>query len=44
MGTHKLPDMCALIPQACGPQVSGIHIRQITHSYNYYNYLLATSC
>ena len=28
-----LPDMNALIPWACGPQASGIHIRQIPHAH-----------
>ena len=31
MCIHDLPDMYALIPWACGPWASGIHIRLIPH-------------
>ena len=30
MCTRVLPDMYALIPRACGPRDSGVHIRQNT--------------
>ena len=33
MGTHALLDMYALSPRACGPQASGIHIRQSTRAH-----------
>ena len=33
MGARDLPDMHALNPQACGPQASGIHIRQILRAH-----------
>ena len=40
MGIRALPDMYALSPWACGPQASGIHIRQNTRAhvitYTYY--------
>ena len=32
MGARDLPDMYALSAWACGPQASGIHIRQIPHA------------
>ena len=28
--THDLPDMSTLSPWTCGPQASGVHIRQTT--------------
>ena len=31
-GTHGLYDMYTLSPWACGPQASGVHIRQTTHA------------
>ena len=31
MSTRGLPDMYTLSPRACGPQASGVHIRQTTH-------------
>ena len=33
MCTHDLPNMYALKPWACGPQASGIYIRQIPHAH-----------
>ena len=33
MAIRDLPDMYALSPQACDPQASGIHIRQIPHGH-----------
>ena len=33
MCTRDLPDMYALSPRACGPQASGIHIRQIPRAH-----------
>ena len=33
MAIRDLPDMYALIPRACGPRASGIHIRQIPHGH-----------
>ena len=42
MGTRDLPDIYTLSPQACGPRVSGVYIRQttrangITITYNIY--------
>ena len=33
MHIHDLPDMNALIPPACGPWASCIHIRQIPHAH-----------
>ena len=33
MGTCALPDIHALSPLACGPQASGIHIRQSTRAH-----------
>ena len=33
MAIRDLPDMYTLIPRACGPWASGIHIRQIPHGH-----------
>ena len=33
MAIRDLPDMYTLIPRACGPRASGIHIRQIPHGH-----------
>ena len=33
MDTSVLPDMYTLIPRACGPRASGVHIRQNTHAH-----------
>ena len=33
MGTRVLPDMYTLIPRACGPRDSGVHIRQNTRAH-----------
>ena len=33
MAIRDLPDMYTLIPRACGPRTSGIHIRQIPHGH-----------
>ena len=33
MCSRDLPDMYALSPRACGPQASGIHIRQIPRAH-----------
>ena len=33
MCARDLPDMYALIPRACGPRASGIHIRQIPRAH-----------
>ena len=33
MCARDLPDMYALIPWACGPRASGIHIRQIPRAH-----------
>ena len=33
MGAHALTDMYALSPWTCGPQASGIYIRQSTRAY-----------
>ena len=34
MCIHGLPDMYTLSPRACGPQASGVHIRQTTHAHD----------
>ena len=45
MCTCGLPDIYTLSPRACGPQASGVYIRQttrthgITTKYNAYNYV-----
>ena len=33
MCIRGLPDMYTLSPRACGPQASGVHIRQTTHAH-----------
>ena len=33
MGTHGLPDMFTLSPQAHGSHASDVHIRQTTHAH-----------
>ena len=33
MAIRDLPNMYALSPLTCGPQASGIHIRQIPHGH-----------
>ena len=45
MGTHGLPDIYALSPQACGPRALGVYIRQITraHVTGMYNYIAIVS-
>ena len=32
MGTRALPDIYTLSPWTCGPQTSGVYIRQTTHA------------
>ena len=34
----SLPDMHTFSPQVCGPQVSGVHIRQTTRAHGVANY------
>ena len=45
MCTRVLPDMYTLIPRACGPRASGVHIRQNTRAHvKTIKYMYSTAC